>query len=36
MVHAARNTFLAVGATEDHLHYDSFDFDPDVPPADMP
>lgn len=36
MVHAARKAFLAAGATEDHLHYDSFDFAPDVPPADMP
>ena len=36
MVHAARREFLEAGATENHLHYDSFDFAPDVPPADMP
>lgn len=36
MVHAARKAFLAQGAEEDHLHYDSFDFAPDIPPADMP
>ena len=36
MVHAARKAFLHAGGTEDHLHYDSFDFAPDVPPADMP
>ena len=36
MVHAARKEFLAHGGTEAHLHYDSFDFAPDVPPADMP
>ena len=36
MVHAARKQFLAHGGTEDHLHYDSFDFAPDVPPADVP
>jgi len=36
MVHAARKEFLAHGGSEDHLHYDSFDFAPDVPPADMP
>lgn len=34
MVHSARKAFLARGATEDHLHYDSFDFAPDVPPQD--
>ncbi|MEM7054036.1 MAG: CDP-6-deoxy-delta-3,4-glucoseen reductase [Pseudomonadota bacterium] len=33
MVHSARKAFLATGITEDHLHYDSFDFAPDVPPA---
>jgi len=36
MVHAARKQFLTHGASEEHLHYDSFDFAPDVPPADMP
>jgi len=36
MVHAARKAFLAAGGSEDHLHYDSFDFAPDVPPADLP
>src|SRR6056297_1532848 len=36
MVHAARKEFLAHGGTEQHLHYDSFDFAPDVPPADVP
>lgn len=36
MVHAARKSFLAADADEDHLHYDSFDFAPDIPPADMP
>ena len=36
MVHAARREFLAHGGTEDHLHYDSFDFAPDIPPADTP
>lgn len=36
MVHAARKAFLAADADEEHLHYDSFDFGPDVPPADMP
>ena len=36
MVHAARKEFLAHGGSEEHLHYDSFDFAPDVPPADMP
>ena len=34
MVHSARREFLNAGMTEDHLHYDSFDFAPDVPPAD--
>lgn len=34
MVHSARREFLSAGMTEDHLHYDSFDFAPDVPPAD--
>jgi len=36
MVHAARKAMLAAGGHEDHLHYDSFDFAPDVPPADTP
>jgi hypothetical protein len=36
MLQPARKSFLAAGATEDHLHCDSFDFAPDVPPADMP
>lgn len=36
MVHAARRAILAAGGDEEHLHYDSFDFAPDVPPADMP
>ena len=36
MVHSARKAFLAAGITEDHLHYDSFDFAPDVPPAKGP
>lgn len=36
MVHAARKAILAAGGEEDHLHYDSFDFAPDVPPADTP
>ncbi len=36
MVHAARKAILAAGGSEQHLHYDSFDFAPDVPPADMP
>jgi CDP-4-dehydro-6-deoxyglucose reductase len=31
MAHAARQSFLAASATEDHLHDDSFDFAPDVP-----
>src|SRR6056297_3595668 len=35
-VHAARKEFLAHGGSEQHLHYDSFDFAPDVPPADVP
>ena len=34
MVHTARKAILSSGGTEDHLHYDSFDFAPDVPPAD--
>ena len=34
MVHSARREFLQAGVAEDHLHYDSFDFAPDVPPAD--
>ena len=34
MVHSARREFLQAGITEDHLHYDSFDFAPDIPPAD--
>ncbi|MCA1780397.1 MAG: CDP-6-deoxy-delta-3,4-glucoseen reductase [Xanthomonadaceae bacterium] len=33
MVNVARKTFLAAGGSESHLHYDSFDFAPDVPPA---
>jgi len=36
MVHAARKAILAAGGDEAHLHYDSFDFAPDVPPADTP
>ena len=36
MVHAARHAFLDAGAQEDHLHYDSFDFGPDVPPQPDP
>jgi ferredoxin-NADP reductase len=36
MAHAARTTFLAAGGTENRLHDNSFDFAPDVPPADMP
>lgn len=32
MVHGARTAFLERGVSEDHLHYDSFDFAPDVPP----
>ncbi|MDT8410640.1 MAG: CDP-6-deoxy-delta-3,4-glucoseen reductase [Wenzhouxiangellaceae bacterium] len=34
MVHSARKSFLEAGISESHLHYDSFDFAPDVPPAD--
>ena len=34
MVHSARKALLARGVSEDHLHYDSFDFAPDVPPQD--
>jgi len=33
MVNIARKTFLTAGGSEAHLHYDSFDFAPDVPPA---
>jgi len=36
MVHAARKAILAAGGDEAHLHYDSFDFAPEVPPADTP
>jgi CDP-4-dehydro-6-deoxyglucose reductase len=36
MAHATRRSFLAAGGTEDRLHDASFDFAPDVPPADMP
>ena len=32
MIHAARRPFLEAGVAESHLHYDSFDFGPDVPP----
>jgi len=33
MIHAARPAFLEAGVPEDRLFYDSFDFAPDVPPA---
>lgn len=33
MIHAARPAFLKAGVPEDRLFYDSFDFAPDVPPA---
>ncbi len=33
MVKAARTAFLSAGVPEDRLFYDSFDFAPDVPPA---
>ena len=36
MVHAGRRAILAAGGSEAHLHYDSFDFAPDIPPADTP
>ena len=36
MVHAARKEFLAHGGSEQHLHYDSFDFAPGRAPADVP
>ncbi|GAB4167456.1 MAG: CDP-6-deoxy-delta-3,4-glucoseen reductase [Wenzhouxiangellaceae bacterium] len=36
MVHAGRSAILAAGGRESQLHYDSFDFAPDVPPADTP
>lgn len=36
MVHAGRRAILAAGGSESHLHYDSFDFAPDIPPADRP
>ena len=36
MVHAGRRAILAAGGSEAHLHYDSFDFAPDIPPADKP
>jgi CDP-4-dehydro-6-deoxyglucose reductase len=36
MIHTARSEFLNAGVREDHLFYDSFDFAPDVPPADTP
>jgi CDP-4-dehydro-6-deoxyglucose reductase len=34
MIHTARREFLSAGVEQDHLFYDSFDFAPDVPPAD--
>jgi len=36
MIHSARGEFLTAGVGEDQLFYDSFDFAPDVPPADSP
>ncbi len=36
MVHAGRRAILAAGGSEAHLHYDSFDFAPDIPPVDRP
>ncbi|MDT8439143.1 MAG: FAD-binding oxidoreductase [Wenzhouxiangellaceae bacterium] len=35
MVHSARRAILDAGGEQAHLHYDSFDFAPDVPPADI-